>query len=114
MARYVQLGGHPPIMKELPEAEEPVFDGVEFDEFEEEVAAVSADIDFNMDYDDVSAEVLVDGRSRGVMMVSAVTYDATSAVSPYSAILGSQQEKKKEPEKTYLQLPQGKRIIILD
>ncbi len=112
MARAIRLGDDP-VIEELPEAEE-------VEVIEEEVAAVSADIDFNMDYDDVSAEVLVDGRSRGVMMVSAVTYDqfyagdATSAVSPYSAILGSQQEKKKEPEKTYLQLPKGKRIIILD
>jgi len=117
MTRFILLGDDP-VIEELPEAEE-------VEVIEEDVAAVSADIDPNMaEFDD---EILLsgvgyndnDGTVLAPMIVSAVTYDefyvgdATSEVSPYSTMYGSQQEKK-EPEKTYLQLPQGKRIIILD
>ncbi len=101
MARAIQLEKLP-IIQELPEAEE-----VE----ETEVAAVSADIEPRTVTQDLA---FFDEQTRSsrenlaldnYIMVSAVTYDQFSHDSV---------EEKKEPEKTFLPLPQGKRIIILD
>ena len=88
MARAIQLEKLP-IIEELPEVEE-----VE----ETEVAAVSADIDPNIDYDD--------DDHRGAVLVSGITQDQFFVTSSI--------EQKKEPEKTYLQQLKGKRVIILD
>ncbi len=85
MARAIQLE-KPPIIEELPEAEE-----VE----ETEIAAVSA---------------VLSGISYGnEVYVTSAEY--RHFVTPNYIPLMT---KEKEPEKTYLQLPKGKRVIILD
>ncbi len=87
MARAIQLE-KPSIIEELPEAEE---------EIETEVAAVSADIEDL--YLKPGAYVIDAGTDLGTMP-SGVQFDIDG--------------REKEPEKTFLPLPQGKRIIILD
>ncbi len=105
MARAIQLGDDP-VIEELPEAEEVVFDGVEFDEYEEEVAAVSADIDPTYDEEDTVSGVGL--PVSGIYTNDSDEYWSTAIFAPIGA------SQKKEPEKTYLQLPTGKRVIILD
>ena len=101
MARAIQFE-KPPIIEELPEAEE-----VE----ETEVAAVSADIEPRTVTQDLvffNEQTLASRENLTLdnyTLISAVTYDQFSHESV---------EEKKEPEKTFLPLPQGKRIIILD
>ena len=85
MARAIQLE-KPPIIEELPEAEE-----VE----ETEVAAVSADIDPNMD---------IKTRNQNWIVTTV----------PGGELMYPVESKKKESEKTYLQQLTGKRVIILD
>ena len=103
MARAIQLE-KPPIIEELPEAEE-------VEVVEEEVAAVSADID----YDNEEGDILVSAGPDYTMMVSGVEIAYGSpAIVESAPIFSPFYEKKEEPEKTYLLLPQGKRIIILD
>ena len=95
MARAIQLGDDP-VIEELPEAEE-------VEVIEEEVAAVSADID---PYDDELVSAVE--YSGGVYLTSAI------GAPIFSPFYGNHGRKEKEPEKTYLQLPKGKRVITLD
>ena len=99
MARAIQLGDDPAI-EELPEAEE-------VEVIEEEVAAVSADIDPTYDEEDTVSGVGL--PASGIYTNDSDEEYLTTAI---FAPIGASQ--KKEPEKTYLQLPTGKRVIILD
>ncbi len=104
MARAIQLE-KPPIIEELPEAKE-----VE----ETEVAAVSADIEFDVEYGEEFVSGIGYNDNDGTVAVSGVeiAYESFTAVS--APIFSPFYEKKEEPEKTYLQQLTGKRIIILD
>ena len=81
---------------------------------ETEVAAVSADIDPNTDYDDYDGE-MVSGVTpdETTYAISGISYSSFTAEYSYSPF-GNHGRKEKDPEKTYLQQLTGKRIIILD
>jgi hypothetical protein len=107
MVRAIQLDDTPFIAEELPEAEE-----VE-EEVEVAATAESLEVDNNVGDDFL---VSAAGGDIGVIVASGVYFEMSSISVSFDSdeIIWQEDEKPKEPEKTFLLQPSGRRIILIE